>query len=51
MSDGEEFNTVHATWGEKKDGREFTNHVDLVGMLDIADLDKGADVAGGEGII
>ena len=25
------------------------NHVDLVGMLDIADLDKGADVAGGRG--
>ena len=28
---------------------DLPNHVDLVGMLDIADLEKGADVAGGRG--
>lgn len=49
VNNDEEFNTVHATWGGRRMEEDLPNHVDLVGMLDIADLEKGADVAGGRG--
>lgn len=49
VNNDEEFNTVHNTWGERRMEEDLPNHVDLVGMLDIADLEKGADVAGGRG--
>ena len=39
-------NAVVKTWGELREERELRNHVDLVQMLDIADLDAGVSVAG-----
>lgn len=34
------------TWGEKREEADLHNHVDLVEMLDIVDLDKGVAIAG-----
>ncbi|PNX80670.1 seryl-tRNA ligase, partial [Trifolium pratense] len=42
-------NEVIRTWGEKRVEPKLKNHVDLVDLLGIADLKKGADVAGGRG--
>ncbi|KAK8936738.1 hypothetical protein KSP39_PZI011912 [Platanthera zijinensis] len=42
-------NMLVKAWGERKIEGKFLNHVDLVRKLDIADLKKGAKVAGGRG--
>lgn len=34
------------TWGTPREEADLKNHVDLVLMLDIADLDNGTAVAG-----
>jgi seryl-tRNA synthetase len=36
-------------WGTPRDEVGLPNHVDLVGMLDIVDLEKGQEVAGSRG--
>jgi len=35
-------NLVVRTWGEKRDEPKLKNHVDLVDLLEIADLKKGS---------
>lgn len=40
-------NVVVRKWGALRDEPDLRNHVDLVTMLDIADLDRGTIVAGG----
>nr|XP_023894746.1 serine--tRNA ligase-like [Quercus suber] len=42
-------NKVVRSWGEKRLEPKLKNHVDLVELLGIADLKKGADIAGGRG--
>ncbi|CAM8903560.1 unnamed protein product [Rhodiola kirilowii] len=42
-------NAVVRTWGEKREEEGLKNHVELVDLLGIADLIKGANVAGGRG--
>ncbi|KAI3910287.1 hypothetical protein MKW92_053946 [Papaver armeniacum] len=42
-------NLVVRTWGEKRTEPKLKNHVELVELLGIADLKKGANVAGGRG--
>ncbi|KAI9186463.1 hypothetical protein LWI28_017506 [Acer negundo] len=42
-------NAVIRTWGEKRVEPKLKNHVELVELLGIADLKKGADIAGGRG--
>ncbi|XP_058760567.1 serine--tRNA ligase-like [Vicia villosa] len=49
ISKDEANNAVIRTWGEKRVEPKLKNHVDLVDLLGIADLKKGADVAGGRG--
>ncbi|XP_044498010.1 serine--tRNA ligase-like [Mangifera indica] len=49
VSDDEANNAVIRTWGEKRMEPKLKNHVELVELLGIADLKKGADVAGGRG--
>lgn len=49
VNDNEDFNAVIRAWGEKRVEKKLRNHVDLVELLGIADLKKGADVAGGRG--
>ncbi|XP_074579529.1 serine--tRNA ligase [Curcuma longa] len=49
VSNDEANNAVIRTWGERRMETKLRNHVELVKRLDIADLDKGADVAGGRG--
>ncbi|CAL9082570.1 serine--tRNA ligase-like [Musa acuminata AAA Group] len=49
VSNDEAENAVIRTWGEKRTEGKLKIHVDLVKLLDIVDLDKGADVAGGRG--
>ncbi|XP_072972514.1 serine--tRNA ligase [Typha angustifolia] len=49
VSNDEVNNEVIRTWGERRMEGKLRNHVDLVKLLDIADLEKGADVAGGRG--
>ncbi|KAM3230382.1 hypothetical protein ACQJBY_060897 [Aegilops geniculata] len=49
ISGDEANNAIVRTWGEKRLEENLKNHVDLCIMLDIASLDKGADVAGGRG--
>lgn len=49
ISNDEENNLVVRSWGEKRVGEKLRNHVELVQLLAIADLAKGADVAGGRG--
>lgn len=39
-------NTVVRTWGQPGEEADLHNHVDLVEMLDIVDLDKGVSIAG-----
>lgn len=39
-------NAVVRTWGTAREEPELYNHVDLVQMLDIADLEHGTLVAG-----
>eukprot|EP01018_Ginkgo_biloba_P027167 Gb_22553 [translate_table: standard] len=49
VSNDEANNEVVRTWGEKREDSKFKNHVELVQLLGIADLEKGADIAGGRG--
>ncbi|KAI9186096.1 hypothetical protein LWI28_013758 [Acer negundo] len=42
-------NAVIRTWGEKRVEPKLKNHVELVELLGIADLKRGADIAGGRG--
>ncbi|XP_050892931.1 serine--tRNA ligase [Lathyrus oleraceus] len=49
ISNDEANNVVVRTWGDKRVEPKLKNHVDLVDLLGIADLKKGADVAGGRG--
>ncbi|KAJ7977986.1 serine--tRNA ligase-like [Quillaja saponaria] len=49
ISADEANNAVIRSWGEKRLEPKLKNHVDLVELLGIADLKKGADVAGGRG--
>ncbi|PKI74074.1 hypothetical protein CRG98_005552, partial [Punica granatum] len=49
ISDDEANNAVIRTWGEKRVEAKLKSHVELVELLDIADLKKGSDVAGGRG--
>ncbi|PIA40197.1 hypothetical protein AQUCO_02500121v1 [Aquilegia coerulea] len=48
-STDEENNEVVRSWGENRMEPDLLNHVDLVERLGIADLIKGANVAGGRG--
>ncbi|CAM0871725.1 unnamed protein product [Alopecurus aequalis] len=49
VSKDEANNAIVRTWGERRLEGNLKNHVDLCIMLDIVDLEKGADVAGGRG--
>ncbi|PWA76874.1 Aminoacyl-tRNA synthetase, class II [Artemisia annua] len=49
VSQNEADNEIMRTWGEKREGSKLRNHVDLVDLLGMADLKKGANVAGGRG--
>eukprot|EP00249_Psilotum_nudum_P013410 c24313_g1_i1 orf=192-1334(+) len=49
VSDDEINNAVITTWGTRREEEGLKNHVDLVELLGIADLVKGADTAGGRG--
>ncbi|XP_058073980.1 serine--tRNA ligase [Magnolia sinica] len=49
ISNDEANNVVARSWGEKRVEGKLRNHVELVQLLGIADLTKGADVAGGRG--
>ncbi|GAA0174888.1 aminoacyl-tRNA synthetase [Lithospermum erythrorhizon] len=49
ISNDEANNSVVRTWGEKRTEAKLKNHVELVELLGIADLKKGANVAGGRG--
>ncbi|WOK93106.1 serine--tRNA ligase [Canna indica] len=49
VSNDEANNAVIRAWGDKRMEGELRNHVDLVKLLDIVDLERGADVAGGRG--
>ncbi|KAK9828382.1 hypothetical protein WJX81_002118 [Elliptochloris bilobata] len=42
-------NTVVRTWGEARNEDGLKNHVDLVLLLDLVDLEAGTSVAGGRG--
>ncbi|XP_077225101.1 serine--tRNA ligase-like [Tasmannia lanceolata] len=49
ISNDEANNQVIRSWGEKRIEPRLKNHVELVQLLGIADLAKGANVAGGRG--
>ncbi|CAG9463890.1 unnamed protein product [Pedinophyceae sp. YPF-701] len=52
VSDDEANNVVVRTWGTPRkasDGQKLFNHVDLVQMLGIVNLEKGTEVAGNRG--
>ncbi|KAH9299614.1 hypothetical protein KI387_031296, partial [Taxus chinensis] len=49
ISNDEANNAVTHTWGKCRDEPNLKNHVELVQLLGIADLEKGADIAGGRG--
>ena len=51
VSDDEQNNSVYRTWGldSKRVETGLPNHVDLIAMLDIADTERGTDVAGSRG--
>ena len=42
-------NPIERTWGTPREEQGLPNHVDLVAMLDIVDLEKGQEVAGSRG--
>lgn len=48
VHDDEAHNAVTRTWGTRREKQRF-NHVDLVGLTEIADLERGASTAGGRG--
>lgn len=49
VSDDEANNAIVRNWGERRVEDNLKNHVELVELLGIADLVKGASVAGGRG--
>ncbi|KAK9799400.1 hypothetical protein WJX73_002247 [Symbiochloris irregularis] len=49
VSNDEADNEVVKTWGSPREEDGLRNHVDLVQMLDIADLENGSAVAGARG--
>ncbi|WOK95629.1 serine--tRNA ligase [Canna indica] len=49
FSNDEKDNKIIRQWGERHTEENLKNHVDLVRLLDIVDMEKGADVAGGRG--
>lgn len=49
ISNDEADNTIVKTWGTRREEDGLKNHVDLVQLLDIADLEAGTQVAGGRG--
>ncbi|KAJ8529482.1 hypothetical protein K7X08_036317 [Anisodus acutangulus] len=49
VSNDEANNAIIRSWGEKRTEKGLKNHVDLVEALGIADITKGANVAGGRG--
>ncbi|KAL6553561.1 hypothetical protein OROGR_007403 [Orobanche gracilis] len=49
VSNDEANNVVVRAWGEKRTEPNLKNHVELVELLEIVDLKKGAIVAGGRG--
>ncbi|CAH1433547.1 unnamed protein product [Lactuca virosa] len=49
VSNDEADNEIVRSWGKKRDEAKLRNHVDLVDLLGIADLKRGANVAGGRG--
>ncbi|XP_049404499.1 serine--tRNA ligase-like [Solanum stenotomum] len=49
ISNDEANNVIVRSWGEKRTEKGLKNHVDLVKDLGIADIAKGANVAGGRG--
>ncbi|XP_057960464.1 serine--tRNA ligase [Malania oleifera] len=49
VSNDEANNAIIRSWGEKRTEPKLRNHVELVELLGIADIKKGANVAGGRG--
>ncbi|KAL3651432.1 hypothetical protein CASFOL_004434 [Castilleja foliolosa] len=49
VDNNEDNNAIIRSWGEKRTEPKLKNHVELVELLGIADLKKGANVAGGRG--
>jgi len=49
VDNNEDNNPVESSWGEPRQEAGLPNHVDLVSMLDIVDLEKGQEVAGSRG--
>ncbi|CAK9167983.1 unnamed protein product [Ilex paraguariensis] len=49
VSNDEANNAIIRSWGETRSEPKLKNHVDLVELLGIADIKKGANVAGGRG--
>ncbi|KAI3694242.1 hypothetical protein L1987_77204 [Smallanthus sonchifolius] len=49
VSNDEADNEIVRSWGEKRDEAKWRNHVELVDLLGIAELKRGANVAGGRG--
>ncbi|KAG8364011.1 hypothetical protein BUALT_Bualt19G0081900 [Buddleja alternifolia] len=49
VNNDEANNAVIRSWGERRTEPKLKNHVDLVELLGIADIKKGANVAGGRG--
>ncbi|XP_015073090.1 serine--tRNA ligase-like isoform X1 [Solanum pennellii] len=49
VSNDEANNVIVRTWGDKQTEKGLKSHVDLVKTLGMADLTKGANVAGGRG--
>lgn len=49
VDNNEDNNPVESVWGEPRQEAGLPNHVDLVSMLDIVDLEKGQEVAGSRG--
>eukprot|EP00898_Chlorokybus_atmophyticus_P004817 jgi/Chlat1/5336/Chrsp35S05268 len=48
ISQNEDDNKIERTWGEPRQDAKY-NHVDLVTLLNFANLDKGTEVAGNRG--
>ncbi|KAF3454587.1 hypothetical protein FNV43_RR05035 [Rhamnella rubrinervis] len=49
VNNDEANNAVIRSWGEKRVEPKLKNHVELVELVEIADLKKGTEVAGGRG--
>jgi len=49
VSNDEANNAIVREWGTKREEEKLPNHVDLISMLDIADVEQGTEVAGGRG--